>query len=322
MPLPLPLGDDSGSTLLTGASGFVGAALLSRLRKDGLPVIGVSRGVPTAPDCVQGPSLEAGGDWGYLLRGIETVVHTAARVHVMRDTTADPLRTFREVNVNGSLNLARQAALAGVRRFVFISSVKVNGEHTTADHPFTAHDTPSPQDAYGLSKAEAESGLKALAEESGMALVIIRPPLVYGPGVKGNFATMMHAVRRGIPLPFGAVTNNRRSLVALDNLVDLLVTCINHPAAANQTFLVSDGEDLSTADLLRRLGAAMGKPTRLLNVPVALLEAGAKWVGKDAVAQRLLGNLQFDIGHTCRTLNWTPPVSVDEGLRRAVKGML
>ena len=306
--------------LVTGASGFIGAALLGRLRADGLQPIGTSRGDSLVGDCVSAPPLEVGGDWSGLLTGIGTVVHTAARVHVMRDSSSNPLDAFRAVNVTGSLNLARQAASARVRRFVFISSVKVNGEEIRHGRPFAAENDPAPEDAYGISKAEAEAGLKAIAAETGMEFVIIRPPLVYGPGVRGNFAAMMRAVALGLPLPFGAVTDNRRSLVGLDNLVDLIVTCIDHPAAANQTFMVSDGEDLSTADLLRRLGAAMDKRARLLDIPPALLSAAAAMIGKRAIAQRLLGNLQVDISHTCRTLGWKPPISVDEGLRRAVQG--
>lgn len=310
---------DEERTLITGANGFVGSALMARLQAEGLHPLGTCRGTSLNERCVSAPPLEAGGDWSDLLTGVDTVVHTAARVHVMRDTSSNPLDAFRAVNVTGSSNLARQAASAGVRRFVFISSVKVNGEETRHGRPLAAGDDPAPEDAYGISKAEAEAGLKAITAETGMEFVIIRPPLVYGPGVKGNFAAMMRAVARGLPLPFGAVTDNRRGLVALDNLVDLIVTCIDHPAAANQTFLVSDGEDLSTADLLRRLGVAMGKPARLLNIPPALLGAAAAMIGRRAVAQRLLGNLQVDISHTCRTLDWKPPISVDEGLRGAVR---
>ena len=250
------------------------------------------------------------------------MVHTAARVHVMRDRSSNPLDAFRSVNAEGTLRLARQASALGVQRFVLISSAKVNGENTRHAQPFSAGTEPTPEDAYGISKAEAEAALKAISAETGMEFVIIRPPLVYGPGVKGNFAALMRAVARGLPLPFGAVTDNRRSLVALDNLVDLVVICIDHPAAANQTFMVSDGEDLSTADLLRRLGVAMGKPARLLNAPPALLGAAAAMIGKRAVAQRLLDNLQVDISHTRSTLGWKPPVSVDEGLRRAVQGVM
>lgn len=295
---------------------------MARLKNDGFDVVGTCREGADEDNCVLAPSLESDHGWSELLLGVDTVIHTAARVHVMTDRASDPLDAFRLVNVKGTLRLARQAASLGVRRFVFISSVKVNGEESGPGNAFTFSDGPLPQDAYGISKAEAEAGLKAISVETGMESVIIRPPLVYGPGVKGNFAAMMRAVARGLPLPFGAVTDNRRSLVGLDNLVDLIVTCIDHPAAANQTFMVSDGEDLSTADLLRRLGAAMEKPARLLNIPPALLGAAAAMIGKRAVAQRLLGNLQVDISHTCRTLGWKPPVSVDEGLRRAVQGVI
>lgn len=310
---------DDSRTLITGATGFVGSALMARLQAEGLQPLSTCRNALLNERCVAAPPLEAGGDWSGLLKGVDTVVHTAARVHVMRDTSSNPLDAFRAVNVKGSLNLARQAESAGVKRFVFISSVKVNGEETRHGRPFAAGDNPAPEDVYGISKAEAEAGLRAISAETGMELVIIRPPLVYGAGVKGNFAAMMRAVAHGLPLPFGAVTDNRRSLVGLDNLVDLIVTCIDHPAAANQTLMVSDGEDLLTAGLLRRLGAAMGKPARLLNVPPALLSAAAAMIGKRAVAQRLLGNLQVDISHTCRTLDWKPPISVDEGLRGAVR---
>ncbi len=309
-------------TLITGGTGFIGSALIARLQAEGLHPLGTCRGTSLNQRCVSAPPLEADGDWSHLLTGIDTVVHTAARVHVMRDTSSNPLDAFRAVNVTGSLNLARQAASAGVRRLVFISSVKVNGEEIRHGRPFAAENDLAPEDAYGISKAEAEVGLKAITAKTGMEFVIIRPPLVYGPGVKGNFAAMMRAVTRGVPLPFGAVTDNRRSLVGLDNLVDLVVTCIDHPAAANQTFMVSDGEDLSTADLLRRLGVAMGKPARLLNIPPALLGAAAAMIGKRAIAQRLLGSLQVDISHTCRTLGWKPPISVGEELRRAVQGAM
>ena len=306
--------------LITGANGFVGSALVERFKMGGRNHIGVVRKGLERPGFVMGPALGVAANWSALLSNVSIVVHCAARVHAMREATSGPMSAFDTVNTAGTLDLARQAAKIGVRRFVFLSSIKVNGEETTAGYPFRPLDAPSPQDAYGTSKADAEAGLRALASETRMEYVIIRAPLVYGPGVKGNFAAMMRAVARGLPLPFGAVTNNRRSLVALDNLVDLIVTCIDHPAAANQTFLVSDGADLSTADLLRRLGAAMGKGARLLNVPPALLSAAAAMIGKRAIAQRLLGNLQVDISHTCRTLDWRPPISVDEGLRRTVQG--
>lgn len=268
------------------------------------------------------PALQANTDFGEILAGASTVLHTAARVHIMNDRAVDPLQAFQVVNTAGTLTLARQAAAAGVRRFVFVSSVKVNGETTLLGHRFRHDDAPRPLDPYGVSKAEAEQGLHELAKKTGMEVVIVRPPLVYGPGVKANFAALMRAIQHGLPLPLGAVTHNRRSLVALDNLVDLLITCIDHPAAANQTFLVSDGEDLSTTDLLRRMARAMNVPARLLPVPPALLKLGAGLMGKGDMAQRLLGSLQVDITHTRETLGWAPPISVDEGLRRAAAGMV
>ncbi len=261
-------------------------------------------------------------DWTHALQDVTCVVHCAARVHVMHEQASEPIKLFRRVNTEGTLNFARQAAASGVRRFVFVSSLKVNGETTAPGQAFSAQGTPAPQDPYGISKWEAEMGLLALSAATGMEVVIVRPPLVYGPAVKANFASLMRVVRRGVPLPLGAVTANRRSLVALDNLVDLLITCTIHPAAAGQTFLVSDGEDLSTTELLRRVGHAVGKPARLIPVPSALLTLGARLLGKGAVSQRLLGSLQADISHTKTTLDWAPPVSVDEGLRRAAAGMV
>jgi len=290
--------------LVTGGSGFVGQALLRALGD-----------IP-----VHIASLADSANWSSVLVGVSEVVHLAARVHVMQDNAADPLAAFRAVNVDGTLNLARQAAAAGVKRFVFVSSVKVNGETTLPEQAFTEADTTSPQDAYGVSKHEAEMGLRELGAQTGMEIVIIRPPLVYGPGVKANFASLMRAVQRGWPLPLGAV-HNRRSLVALDNLVDFIITCISHSLAANQTFLVSDGHDLSTTELVRGLARAAGVPARLLPVPVWALQAGASLLGKGDAVQRLCGNLQVDISKARSLLGWVPPVSVEEGLRRAVSGM-
>jgi nucleoside-diphosphate-sugar epimerase len=257
-------------------------------------------------------------DWSTALTNQQVVIHAAARAHIMKDEVADPLAEYRRVNVDGTLNLARQAAAAGVKRFIFISSIKVNGEQTPLGQPFTADDTPAPEDAYGMSKWEAEQGLQQLASETGMEVVIIRPPLVYGPGVKGNFASMTKLVAKGLPLPLGAI-HNQRSLVALDNLVDLIITCIDHPAAANQVFLAGDGQDLSTTELLRAVARAMGKPSRLIPVPSSLLMLGATLLGKKAVAQRLLGSLQVDIAKARNLLGWEPPVSVEEGLKRCFK---
>jgi nucleoside-diphosphate-sugar epimerase len=233
----------------------------------------------------------------------------------MRDETENPLAEYRRVNVDGTLNLARQAAESGVSRFVFVSSIKANGEQTGKGMRFTADQQPAPDDAYRISKLEAEQALQGVAEETGMEVVVIRPPLVYGPGVKGNFATMIKLVAKGLPLPLGAV-HNKRSLVALDNLVDLIITCIDHPGAANQVFLAGDGTDLSTTELLRGIGNAMGKPARLIPVPPGLLMFGAGLLGKKDVAQRVLGSLQVDISKARNLLGWEPPLSVEEGLRR------
>lgn len=305
--------------LITGATGFVGKALCASLVRSRLIRAAVrndaAKGLPDGIDVTQKPLLPD-QDWLDALVGVSVVVHCAARVHVMKEEVADPLTEFRRVNVDGTLRLASQAAGAGVKRFVFISSIKVNGELTQVGAPFAADQLANPGDPYGVSKMEAEKGLRKLAQETGMELVIIRPPLVYGPGVKANFLAMMRWLWRGVPLPLGAVTKNRRSLVGLDNLVDLIVTCIDHPAAANQTFLVSDGEDLSTAALLQRMGRALGRPARLIPVPVDFLKWGGTLAGRSGVVQRLCGSLEVDITKTRELLGWSPPVSVDEGLRR------
>ncbi|MGC7840695.1 UDP-glucose 4-epimerase family protein [Pseudomonas wayambapalatensis] len=312
----------SSRILLTGATGFVGKAVLEKLRQRGDSVVIAVRQPGFEPasgveafHCAQ---LDGEADWTPALRDVGTVIHCAARVHVMNDTEHDPLAAFRRINVEGTLNLARQAAAAGVRRFVFVSSIKVNGEGTAKGRPYTADDIPAPADPYGVSKREAEDALHQLARETGLEVVVIRPVLVYGPGVKANFQAMMRWLDKGVPLPFGAI-DNRRSLVALDNLVDLITTCMDHPAAVNQTFLVSDGEDLSTTGLLRRMAAALGRPARLLPVPSALLELAATLLGKRALSQRLCGSLQVDIEKTRSLLGWTPPVSVDNALRQAAR---
>lgn len=307
--------------LVSGASGFVGSALVTELRRRDVSVTAAARSA--LPDnagarMVQVGDLGPATDWHEALRGCDVVVHCAARVHIMADRAADPLAEFRKANVEGSLRLAKQAAAAGVQRFVFISSIKVNGDATSPGHPFTEADVPAPSDAYGMSKAEAETRLTALAAASGLELVIVRPPLVYGPGVKANFLAMTRWLARGLPIPLGRVTTNRRSLVALDNLNDLIVTCVQHGAAPGCTFLASDGNDLSTAELLRRTAAALGTTPRLLPVPVALLSAGATMLGRHAVWQRLGGTLQCSIARARAVLDWAPPITVDEGLRRAV----
>ena len=305
--------------LLTGATGFVGGRLALGLRDAAnIDLSCAVREPGRAPSwgkefVVSG--LDSAADWSEALQDQELVIHAAARAHVMQEQTDDPLTEYRKVNVEGTLNLARQAAEAGVRRFIFLSSIKVNGESTPPNQPYLADSEPAPEDAYGISKHEAERGLQDIGRETGMELVVIRPPLVYGPGVKGNFASMIKLVERGVPLPFGSV-HNRRSLVALDNLVDLVITCTGHPAAANETFLVSDGRDLSTTELLRGVGDAMGKSTRLFPVPPGLLMFAATVLGRKAMAQRLLGSLQVDILKAQELLGWRPPVSVEEGLRR------
>ena len=314
--------------LVTGANGFVGRALCVESLRRGHAVCGAVRYLGDSTCCaldrmktVAIGMVDAVSDWRSALTGSEAVVHLAARVHIMRDEAADPLAEFRRINVEGTLNLARQAAEAGVRRFIYLSSIKVNGEQTLPGQSFTEEDLPVPLDPYGMSKYEAEEGLRKLAQKTGMEVVIIRPPLVYGPGVKANFLNMMRWLHKGVPLPLRAI-DNRRSLVALDNLVDLIVTCIDHPAAANQTFLVSDGEDLSTTELLRRMGLALGRPARLIPVPVSLLTAGAALLGRRDMAQRLCGSLQVDISKARTLLGWKPPISVDEGLRRTAQGFL
>lgn len=318
---------DERMILITGATGLVGGALIQRLSQNRScnRLIAASRRQVSWDSNVTPvlfKELDGSTDWSEALAGVTTLVHCAARVHIMNEPAADSLAEFRNVNVDGTLNLARQAAQAGVTRLVFLSSIKVNGEESLPGKPFTAMDRPAPQDAYAISKFEAEAGLRKISDLSGMEVVIVRPPLVYGPGVGANFAALMRGLSRGIPLPLGAVRTNRRSLVALDNLVDLLVTCIEHPAAAFQTFLVSDGEDLSTTDLLRRAGEAMGKSPRLLPVPQSCIRLGTSIFGREDIARRLLNNLQIDMKHTCDLLSWSPPISVDEGLRRTVRGYI
>jgi nucleoside-diphosphate-sugar epimerase len=312
--------------LVTGSTGLVGGALVRKLVADRAvnSVVAAFRRAavpwPEGVQQVQVGDLLSTTDWSLALHGVDAVVHCAARVHVMQDDATNPLQAYREVNVRGTLSLAHQAAQAGVRRFVFVSSIKVNGEATQSGHSFTADDVPAPLNPYGVSKLEAEQGLREIEAQTGMEVVVVRPPLVYGPGVKANFASMMRWVARGIPLPLGAI-QNARSMVALDNLVDLLVICVKHPAAVGQTFLVSDGEDVSTTELLHRTAQAMGKKAFLLPVPASVLEMGAALFGKRAVAQRLCGSLQLDIEKTRRILGWSPPLSLEQGLKNAVEGM-
>ncbi len=314
--------------LVSGATGFVGRALIDQLIFNQIyePIAAVRK--IQADNFFNCPVMEIGAldeiikSSLFKNNNIDVVVHAAARVHVMKDNSSDPLAEFRRVNVDGALNLARQAAQAGVRRFVFMSSIKVNGEFTCLGHPFMADQTPIPSDPYGISKYEAEMGLRALSRETGMEVVIIRSPLVYGPGVKANFLLMMNWLRRGIPLPLGGITNNQRSFVFLGNLVDMIITCINNPVAANQTFLVSDDEDLSTAGLLDSMALALGRPSRLITVPAALITLGANLLGRPDISQRLCGSLQVDIQKTKELLSWSPPVSVHEGLHQTAVDFL
>ena len=302
--------------LVTGASGFVGSALIGQLRRIGIRAMGVGR--DSAPGINFGVGeIDAHTEWRRVLEGIECVLHAAGRAHILRDAAADPLAEFRRVNVEGTHRLALQAAEMGVKRMVFISSIGVNGISTDRRGAFTFEDRPGPVEPYGQSKFEAELALQEVAANTNLEVVIVRPPLVYGPGVRANFLRLMNLVRRGVPLPLGGV-HNRRSLVALDNLVDMLICCARHPAAAAKTFLVSDDEDLSTPDLLRRIGTAMGVPIRLVPMPRWLLLQGARLIGRHGEAERLLGSLQVDIRHTRELLGWEPPISVDEGIRRAV----
>jgi len=332
--------------LVTGASGFVGSALCATLVQRSIAVRGAVRSL----DRVVGREIEgvewvAVGDidtmtdWRMALQGVDCVIHCAARAHVMGDSSLSSLPLYRSLNVAGSQRLAEQAAEAGVRRLIYVSSIKVNGERTLRnrrknarytngdglpDHSstkFTASDTPAPVDAYGISKWEAEQAIHAVAEQTGLEWVVVRPPLVYGPGVKGNLARLLTLIERGVPLPLATV-DNRRSLVGLDNLIDLLIHCIDHPAAAGERLLVADGEDLSTADLLRKLATAMNRHPSLFPFPLSMLALAANVVGRGDEVARLVGSLEIDISETCRKLQWRPPISLDEGLRRMIVGSI
>ncbi|MGC6369531.1 UDP-glucose 4-epimerase family protein [Pseudomonas sp. K2I15] len=316
----------SSSVLVTGGSGFLGRALIAHLASiEHLSVAAALRNLvvdlPSSVRLQPVGTLDGATDWSLILSDVDIVVHTAARVHVMADVATDPLAEFRAVNVEGTLNLGRQAAIAGVKRFIFISSIKVNGEQTNPGHVFTADDLPAPVDPYGISKYEAEQGLLKIAAESSMEVVIIRPVLVYGAGVKANFLNMMRWLDKGVPLPFGSISNSR-SLVSLDNLIDLIVVCFEHPNAANQVFLVSDDDDISTSTLLQKMGLALGKPARLLPVPCWFLRAALVLSGKAPLAQRLLGSLKVDIRKNAELLNWVPSVKMESALRTTAQYFL
>lgn len=326
--------------LITGINGFVGNELAKAAQKRGITVKGTVRSVCENSLLVEdGVQIFSIGEiheqttWERALNGVDVVVHLAARVHIMNDLSDDSLTLFRRVNTAGTEQLARQSAEAGVKRFVYLSSIKVNGESTRLcidglecneqkrGKYFSESDLANPSDPYAISKWEAEKSLFQISANTGMEVVIVRPPLVYGPGVKANFYKIMHCLAKGIPLPLGAIYN-KRSLVALDNLVDLIVTCIEHPAAANQIFLAGDGDDLSTTELLKVLCTMLGKPARLLPVSQRLLEFGLKMVGKSDVCQRLCGSLQVDISKARELLGWNPPLSVAEGLKKTAEWYL
>lgn len=306
--------------LITGATGFVGRGLVSLLRNTEYQLFLVSRSSSDtnhSEKVIPIGDIDATTDWSRYLKEIDVVVHLAARVHVMSESSNNPLEAFRKVNVDGTLNLAKQAGKAGVKRFIFMSSVKVNGESTAIDKPFKFSDDAHPQDAYGISKLEAEKGLVKVTQSSGMEVVIIRPPLIYGDGVKANFANMLKLVKFGLPLPFGAI-KNKRSLIYVENLTSFIAACISNKNAANKTFLVSDGKDVSTTELLKACAVALNKKIWLVPIPQLWLLLGFKLLGKKNLAQRLLSNLQVDSQYACETLNWKPPYTLAQGLEKTV----
>jgi nucleoside-diphosphate-sugar epimerase len=309
--------------LVTGSSGFVGHAACIGLLGRGYNVCAFSRSElmwPRGIEAVTAPAMSWLNVGSRSFESTDCILHLAGRAHVLRERLPDPLYKFRRVNVYETLELAKSAALAGVRRFVFVSSVKVNGESTSPGIPFTEADIPKPLDPYGISKYEAEIGLIHLGAETGMEIVIVRPPLIYGPRVKGNFRVMMKLLSLRVPLPFGAIRNNRRSLVALDNLIDFLVLCVSHPEAAGRVFLVSDRADVSTAELLERLGAAMNLPVNLFSVPPFVLKQASRIGSNLSLYRRLCDSLVVDSSAAFRFLGWEPPLDFDEGLRRAAIG--
>ena len=308
--------------ILTGGTGFLGGALLTTLVNDNVMVLGRQKPLGLSVSSFYQCEINADTDFSVALKNANVIIHCAARVHIMEDNSSSSLDEFRDVNTYGTLNLAQQAADSGVKRFIFISTIKVNGESTELGSPFKPDDFFIPTDPYGLSKYEAEIGLRVISEKTGMELVIIRPPLVYGPGVKSNFASMMKWVNSGVPLPLGGINCNKRSLVSIDNLVDLIVTCIKHPNAANQTFLVSDDDDVSTTQLLVNMAIALNVSNRLISIPSTWLTVVAKLSGKPSISQRLFGSLQVDISKTKELLNWQPPFSSDDSMKKTANTFL
>lgn len=307
--------------LLTGATGFVGNALLQKLiQQPTLAICTYGRSVPVGLPRYNTPvfnhvmgEISALADYATALGDVDVVIHCAAQAHTNKNCI-DYQAELNHVNCDGTLSLARQAVDAGVKRFVFISSIGVNGGFSR-EGPFKHDDTAAPWDEYTKSKYAAELGLQQLAKVTGLEVVIIRPPLVYGANAPGNFGKLVQAVKAGKWLPLGAI-HNQRSFVALPNLVDLIITCIDHPHAINQTFLVSDDQDISTTQLLEMMTRAAGKSPRLLAVPMSWLRLVGKLTGKEAVIERLCGNLQVDISHTKKMLGWQPPISVEDGIKR------
>jgi nucleoside-diphosphate-sugar epimerase len=318
--VPGPSGQ-GGRVLVTGATGFVGRAVVAALRERGRAARAVVRAGPAAPDTAIVPDIGPDTDWDAALEGIDAVIHLAARVHVMHETAADPLADFRRTNLHGSARLAEAAARAGVRRLVFASTVKVLGEATPPDAPFGDDSPARPVDPYGISKLEAERALAAIGASSGLEVTVLRPPLIHGPGVGGNMARLLGWIASGRPLPLGAV-DNRRSLIALDNFADALIRAADHPAAAGRCFLVADAPDLSTPELVRRLAAAMGRPARLVPVPVSWMRGAARLAGAGAALERLVGSLRVDASGFGRTIGGPPPLDVDAALAATARAFL
>ncbi len=309
--------------LVTGPDGFVGRVVCKELLERGYAVRGAqwdAAPLPLGCESVIVGSIESSTDWKIALKDVEIVIHLAARVHVMNDTAEDPLSAFRKVNVDGSKRLAEYAADAGIKHFVFVSSVKVNGESTT-NKAFSETDLPNPEDPYAVSKYEAEQLLREIEANSSMCVTILRPPLLYGPGVKANFLKLIKIVDRGIPLPFGSVVN-KRSLMGLGNFIDLISHCIEHPAARGETFVVSDGQDLSTADLVRKIASALNKEPRIFSLSPSVLRAIGRITGKQDAVKRLTECLEIDSTKVRRVLAWTPPFSVDQELARTAEWYL